>query len=77
MKYDRVAIVASPAYRALTSEDAEVFGYKFSSKKNREYLHTLMLHLLQDWTQRTATVWGLTHRWLRISSPADCVPWDS
>jgi hypothetical protein len=46
MKYDRVAIVASPAYRALTSEDAEVFGYKFSSKKNREYLHTLMLHLL-------------------------------
>lgn len=45
-KYDRVAIVASPAFKAISSEEAEVFGYKFSSKKNREYLQTLMLHLL-------------------------------
>lgn len=46
VKYSRTAIVTSPAAKYIGAAEPVIFDYKFSTKRNRDYLITLLNHLL-------------------------------
>lgn len=46
VKYSRTAIVTSPAAKYVGAAEPVIFDYKFATKRNRDYLITLLNHLL-------------------------------
>lgn len=49
-KYNNTAVVTSPARKALGAAEPIIFDYKFSSKRNRDYLLVLLDYLLPKLT---------------------------